>query len=315
MQNQTFEDWEALVIDDGSTDGTREVIEKWRHDDKRFSYILNSTGTEGACACRNLGIRRARGQYIIFLDSDDTLLPNALSQRLEIFGKNIDQDFIVTTGAVATKSADTPDLLWNIETNIDLMVRFLNFDSPWQTTGPTWRLVMLKKNDLLWDERLTIWQDIDFHLKALMKRLNFKIFWKAPFDYIVNNTTTDSVSRVGYNSAAKSSGKKYFWKKYLRQAELKEFDKLLLENVVVSVARHFALNREWKESGDILSEAAIYQVMSPKIISNLKLNLKASRFSFSRIKFPDTKFYDKKFFNTIQTIAVGDKNLSPEENE
>lgn len=304
IKEQTLDKWETLVVDDGSSDNTREIIEKWRSDDKRFSYLLNSTGNQGACASRNLGLQRARGEYIIFLDSDDQLLPDALNQRLALLEANSSIDFIVTPGAVAITESLQPDLLWNIETNIEPLVRFLNFDSPWQTAGATWRLKTLKANNILWDNKLSVWQDVDFHLQALMKKMSYEIFWRCPYDYIVNNTTSDSISRVGFHAPEKSEGKKYFWKKYLRNAELGKCDKRYLESVLLSVTRHFAQNKLWKEADNILSEAGMHQVLPDKVISNLKLNLKASRFSFGRISFPDKKFYSNPHPVTLQTVAV-----------
>src|SRR3990172_6722546 len=74
---QTFIDFEALVIDDGSTDKTREKIEEQFSAEKRVTYFRQENSERGAA--RNNGIRKARGQYITFLDSDDLLHPGHLA--------------------------------------------------------------------------------------------------------------------------------------------------------------------------------------------------------------------------------------------
>ncbi len=74
--NQTFKDIEVIVVDDGSTDGTRAYVEFVKSRDKRVRYVREpGVGVSGA---RNRGIVVSRGEYICFLDSDDLWLPKKL---------------------------------------------------------------------------------------------------------------------------------------------------------------------------------------------------------------------------------------------
>ena len=77
---QTCTDYEIIVIDDGSTDNTREIIEK-NFPQVRYFYIPN----QGVSRARNYGIRMARGEFIAFLDADDLWLPEKLEKQLEVF--------------------------------------------------------------------------------------------------------------------------------------------------------------------------------------------------------------------------------------
>jgi glycosyltransferase involved in cell wall biosynthesis len=77
---QTFRDFEIIVVDDGSTDNTREVIEQFG-DSVRYIHQNN----QGVAVARNNGIKAARGQYIAFLDADDLWLPQKLQLQTALF--------------------------------------------------------------------------------------------------------------------------------------------------------------------------------------------------------------------------------------
>ncbi len=79
LLNQTLKDWEHIVIDDGSTDNTEDVV---RHfPDHRIIYI-NRFKQRGISDTRNMGLRLASGKYVAFLDSDDTLPRESLATRV-----------------------------------------------------------------------------------------------------------------------------------------------------------------------------------------------------------------------------------------
>jgi glycosyltransferase involved in cell wall biosynthesis len=80
---QTHHDFECLIIDDGSTDNTREVVLDISRKDPRFHYIKQKNG--GASNARNTGIKHAKGNYIQFLDSDDLLTPTKIEYQLKVF--------------------------------------------------------------------------------------------------------------------------------------------------------------------------------------------------------------------------------------
>jgi glycosyltransferase involved in cell wall biosynthesis len=92
VQNQTFGDWECIVVDDGSTDNTRLVVEEIIRSDSRLKYIYQQN-TERSAA-RNNGYFHSIGEWICFLDSDDLFDSNHLELlNLEIKSRNIQAFF------------------------------------------------------------------------------------------------------------------------------------------------------------------------------------------------------------------------------
>lgn len=76
LQNQTFEDWEAVCVDDGSTDGSGALLDTFAAGDPRIRVIHKAN--EGVSVARNTGVAQAEGRYLLFVDSDDFLHPRTM---------------------------------------------------------------------------------------------------------------------------------------------------------------------------------------------------------------------------------------------
>lgn len=89
IQNQTFTDWECLIVDDGGIDNTLEVIAPILEKDNRFKFIKRSDKhLKGLPGCRNYGLDLSKSEYVIFFDDDDIVHPNNLATCLEILESN-----------------------------------------------------------------------------------------------------------------------------------------------------------------------------------------------------------------------------------
>jgi len=84
--SQTMQDWELIVVDDGSTDDTQKTVEGYR-DRLGSRLVYHDQDNAGPGAARNLGIDRARGRFVAFLDSDDEFMPTKLARQVELFEK------------------------------------------------------------------------------------------------------------------------------------------------------------------------------------------------------------------------------------
>lgn len=81
--DQSFESWELIIVDDGSTDDTQIIAEGFANSDSRIQYLFQENS--GASAARNYGIEKACGLYLAFLDSDDRYTQEHLAVRYQVF--------------------------------------------------------------------------------------------------------------------------------------------------------------------------------------------------------------------------------------
>jgi len=91
--NQTYTNWELIIVDDCSTDNTDEIIKVFNND-KRIKYLKNEKNS-GAAVSRNIALREAKGKYIAFLDSDDLWKKEKLDKQIKFMKEN-NYDFTYT---------------------------------------------------------------------------------------------------------------------------------------------------------------------------------------------------------------------------
>jgi teichuronic acid biosynthesis glycosyltransferase TuaG len=94
VRRQTYQSWECVMIDDGSTDGSLDVVQREVGSDDRFR-LIRSESNLGPGAARNRGIAKANGRYLAFLDADDLLLGESLADRVTAIGRTAGDPFVV----------------------------------------------------------------------------------------------------------------------------------------------------------------------------------------------------------------------------
>nr|WP_315255344.1 glycosyltransferase family 2 protein [uncultured Flavobacterium sp.] len=143
IQNQTYSEFECLIIDDGGTDNTLEVITPILNKDSRFKFLKRPDNyKKGLPGCRNYGIDSAQGDYIIFFDDDDIVHP----QNLELCVKELEQEkfsFCRYERAVFFNdfdySFDYSKIYSSFEITMNDVEKLLNHELPFNSCAVMWK--------------------------------------------------------------------------------------------------------------------------------------------------------------------------------
>ncbi|GAB2994713.1 glycosyltransferase family 2 protein [Cyclobacterium sediminis] len=169
INNQTYQDWECLLVDDHSTDKSLEVMNNIALTEPRIKvYSRPKTLKKGAPSCRNYGVNLAIGEFIQFFDSDDLMLPSMLKIKVDFLTSRKNLDFIVSKMADFT----TPDN-WETPTykteSLTPAIDSLNYNIRFLTPGPLFLASFLKNQKQLFDPLLKRNQEWEFFSRILME--------------------------------------------------------------------------------------------------------------------------------------------------
>lgn len=167
VANQTFRDFECILVDDGSTDRSPVICDEWAARDGRFRVLHQKNG--GIPNARNSGMKLARGKYLSFSDDDDTLHPQTLELALAAQAEAPPQALVCWKYGPAF-SPQAPLSLCTEPQQIDELFLGGDFADIW---AKLWSRELLEQFSLRFDESLRWCEDLDFvtrYLRALFER-------------------------------------------------------------------------------------------------------------------------------------------------
>ena len=181
VQQQTFQNWECIVVDDGSSDNSAEVVEPFTKADPRIRYIYQEN--KGLPGARNTGIEAARGKYFMVLDADDLIQSQKIAAQVRCFEQYPEIDFVYSgvryfwDGKTdqLLYSADWRNFPWALDKSgagIDLL-KYIVISSVILSHQP-----MIKKDAVLriglYKEHLRSCEDWEFYLRCMYNNLQVK---------------------------------------------------------------------------------------------------------------------------------------------
>ena len=168
---QTYRPIELIVVDDGSTNGTRDAVERWAErctGDSAFECRYFRQDNSGAPSARNHGLTKCHGEFIQFLDSDDLLHPQKLERQVGFLAGDEAVDFVYSPIGSFKKSVDwsAPAYSGLRPPDERLLLNFLR-GGMWNTISGIYRRRACREIGP-WDERAPIVQDWDYNVRFLL---------------------------------------------------------------------------------------------------------------------------------------------------
>lgn len=189
---QTDVQFEWIVVDDGSQDDTNLILSGLSKIDKRVIFLRNKG--KGAQMARWNGFRQSKAEWVMFLDSDDELLPGCLKRRL----KDVDSGRRNWYNGICQFRDGTENRLWRSEKNeLSMLDSILELAPLAPISGALWKRSELNKTAFMSTE---MWQDLWFHFE-LTRCLNLGVTYLGPPDHIIHMNTSNSISHGKITSA------------------------------------------------------------------------------------------------------------------
>ena len=211
--DQTYTDWECIIVNDGSPDHTEEIAKNWVEKDTRFIYLSKENG--GLSSARNAGIEIAKGEWILPLDADDKIG----ERYLELAEKEFENDY---------KVIYEYSLLFYDKISKNFKNQFINYEIDFDSIVLNWDLnytipihCALIKNEQLpkFNINLKAKEDLVFWIQYFLKRRKYYIVNKQYAVYRINETSmTRNINHMQENELKAYD---YIFKKLIKEEQLK----------------------------------------------------------------------------------------------
>lgn len=261
FRHQTSSCWEMIIVDDGSTDDTPQVVEKSIIDIPNVHFYRRDRNPKGSVVCRNIGFEKAKGKYICHLDADDLVSPTFVEHRVAFMENHPDVDY----ASFPAKRFNNPQELpkyedegytWGVgDGNDDLLLCFMKgYDYPFSV----WNNIYKRESiaNMPWDENVRIYTDFSFIVPSILAGLKHEFSGLKEVDYFYRTDVQNKVAMTSnFASRAKCESTNYLFSKTLdslidienSKKYKKEFFKFALvhlQRIVMSQDANFKENVE-----------------------------------------------------------------------
>lgn len=187
--NQTYQNLEIILVDDGSPDNCPKICDEWAKKDSRIKVIHKENG--GVSSARNVGLDNVNGEYVMFVDSDDWLEVSAVNDLL--VGRGF--DFICGSCNVICKKKIITKVLEKKEYDKNSLKQFFKdekgsnfyFSNPW---AKLYKYSLIKENNLQFNERLKAGEDYNFNINFFSYARKFIALSSIIYNYNALNSSS-----------------------------------------------------------------------------------------------------------------------------
>lgn len=261
--NQSYLDWQCIIIDDGSDRDTINKTLEFIKNEPRFVFLKRSIDSKkGPSTCRNEGLKKANGKYVQFFDDDDFMYPNLLQEKVDYIEEKAFDVLVTPLDFFSVK--ENKVISKNKVVSNNILKSYVLGEVSWYVSGPLWRREFLSE---IFDESVQALDDWDFNLRNIYKHPNIGYLEKSFQRYNIYGlgNTLSTLAQLGNERQIKSVY--YVYKKhFLLLKELKLLDAKLYSRFYVLLV-------------PILRDSLIHkQNVSKEIFRFLILNIKMDIF-------------------------------------
>jgi glycosyltransferase involved in cell wall biosynthesis len=281
--NQTLKEIQIIIINDGSSDNSKEIILDYVSKDDRIIFI--DSINEGVSSARNKGIEKATGKYIGFVDADDYIDTTMYQRLFEIAEGNDASLAICNAIEVADKQKlrkrlqlENEDFLTSDKAG--LVLDFLSFKYDSSNWNKIYASPILQQYNLKFDKHLSIWEDLLFNLKFIAYANKIVILDEALYYYRIHPTSV-----IGASKLSVSEQYNLFYKSYLsfcdknslqleKETFIQERAETCISNVFVLLKlrmrvniKFFTLSNQFGNELKVLNPAIYTETKSFKTVS------------------------------------------------
>ncbi len=247
--NQTFNNFELILINDGSKDKTREILEFYEKQDKRIK-VINKVN-EGVSKTRNLGIELAKGEYLYFLDGDDCIENNLLenanlilkNKKIEMFSFGYDIKSNQGLKICCNKKYDE-----KLFTSKEFLRKFLKKEISQHICSLIIKKEILK--NIKFNSELITGEDLDFLMRLLLEK-DFYIYRKSVsyFHYMIRENSATTRKIIPFKNLNTLDSLNLLRKQMLNKKiyEFKEYHVIRFFNIIKSLAENGFNEKEYKK--------------------------------------------------------------------
>lgn len=212
LRDQTYLDWEAVFVNDGSTDNSLKMLKQAANEDARIRIVSQSN--QGAAKARNAGIQSAKGDFITFLDIDDTLSKDFLENLLKEFTDDTDilvSSFNIIENGMLVKRKDLKEGHF---THIDYLKKVLSGHYGWELWGKMYRKSLFFKSILV-PESIRIGEDASVFIQLITRARKITVTNKHLYNYIQYGHSVSHIQSSKYAEETLQAG--YFIESFLKE--------------------------------------------------------------------------------------------------
>ncbi len=185
---QTVNNWEVIVVDDGSTDNTPSIVQAYVSKDYRIQFYYRNRGPKGSAVCRNIGFDKSSGKYVCHLDADDLVSDTFVEHRVRFMEEHPEIDyasfcaktFMDGSSKLPTFKSKAGTFGVRVQTH-DLLEDFLSAQYSFSVWNNIYRRDSIK--DIRWDEQVKIYTDFSYILPGILKGMRHSFSGLAEVDY------------------------------------------------------------------------------------------------------------------------------------